>query len=348
MTDDREALERLERRVAQLEAVVRQLASGARPTLPTPQPRSPPPARATPPLAPSTQYLAPRPPAPDWEQWVGQRGLLAVGILALLVAGALLLKYAFERGWIPPWLRVNAGVLAGAGVAYLGDRMIQRGLRRYGAALIGAGGGLAYLAIWAAAGPYGLIAQPLGLVLLLGVTAGVAVRAATHRIEALAVWALVGAFFGPVFLPQLRPGMELVLAYLALVGIASGYLAARMGWRLAFGVALVGYFALPVMLTSTAVPWYPWLAFVAAGGAAALAATADCEWIESRLAASILPWMLLGILAASASAPGDAGRWALVGAAAVLMVAAWWQHRATNPFRGAAGAADPGEVVVFL
>src|SRR2546429_443061 len=34
---------------------------------------------------------------------------------------------------------------------------IGRGMRRYGAAMIGAGGGLVYLGLWAAAGPYALM-----------------------------------------------------------------------------------------------------------------------------------------------------------------------------------------------
>ena len=50
-----------------------------------------------------------------------------------------------------------------------------------------AGGGL-----WAAAGPYGLIARPIGVLLLVTCTIVVIVLASRHAIEGLAIWALAG------------------------------------------------------------------------------------------------------------------------------------------------------------
>src|SRR5207237_5282086 len=84
------------------------------------------------------------------EQWFGQRGLLAVGVAALLIAAALFLKYAFDRGWISPVLRSIGAVAAGVAVAAWGHYRIAQGggMRRYGAAMIGAGGGLVYLGLW--------------------------------------------------------------------------------------------------------------------------------------------------------------------------------------------------------
>src|SRR5256885_11256542 len=102
----------------------------------------------------------------DLEQWFGQRGLLAVGVAALLIAAAFFLKYAIDRGWIAPLVRSLGAILAGVGVAAWGHERIGKGMRRYGASLIGAGGGLAYLGLWAAAGPYAPGERPVGLALL--------------------------------------------------------------------------------------------------------------------------------------------------------------------------------------
>jgi len=166
VTDVREAIERLERRVAHLETLVRRLAASsavdraplsARRAVPPPQP-----ARVTaPPEPPVVRPKTASSPSVDLEQWVGERGLIAVGVLALLATGGFFLNYAFDRGWIPTWLRATAPVLSGAGVAMWGDRLLRRGLRGYGAALIGAGGGLAYLGFWAAAGPYDLVPKEI-------------------------------------------------------------------------------------------------------------------------------------------------------------------------------------------
>jgi uncharacterized membrane protein len=114
-------LERLERRIAVLETVVRGLAGQGTAT-PAPRPvatdlpgsvpvAAPAPAspEADSPPPPPSESRAPAPPpappppppprprsdsfrSPINEQWIGQRGLLAVGVLALLMATGYLLK----------------------------------------------------------------------------------------------------------------------------------------------------------------------------------------------------------------------------------------------------------------
>lgn len=164
MTEEREGIERLERRVEQLEAIVRKLLPrGAltrleEPHSPVEQPVSsrrvsPPPPRAEVAQDTLVEQDADRSLGNDLEQWVGQRGLLVVGVVALVAAGGFFLKYAFDRGWISPWLRVAGAAVAGVGLGVWGDRLIAQGLRRYGAGIIAAAGGLVYLGIWAAGGP---------------------------------------------------------------------------------------------------------------------------------------------------------------------------------------------------
>src|SRR5438034_6676894 len=107
---------------------------------PTPEPLA-----VAPPAAPIPRRHEPRsyspPPAaaPDLEQWFGQRGLLIVGVLALLTAAGFFLKYAIDRGWIAPLVRSLLAIAAGIAVAAWGEARVRAGLRRYGAAMIGAG-----------------------------------------------------------------------------------------------------------------------------------------------------------------------------------------------------------------
>src|SRR5438045_2772507 len=147
MADER--LEELERRIAELEGIVRQLLvrSIAAPVgrqirdLPS---RTSAPATSTPtPVAPPAPRVVVRPRVEilpgagtersiDWEQWVGQRGLLIVGVLALLATGGFFLNYAIQHGWIPPLIRASGAVLAGAALAVWGDHLVRRGMLRYG------------------------------------------------------------------------------------------------------------------------------------------------------------------------------------------------------------------------
>ena len=274
---------------------------------------------------------------------MGQRGLLVIGVLALLATGGFFLNYAFERGWIPPWLRVVGAVGAGVAVALWGDRLARRGILRYGAALIGGGGGLVYLGLWAAAGPYELIGRQPGIVLLALVAAGVGYGAVRHEVEALAVWALVGAYLAPAFLPTTHASLERLLAYLAAVGLSSLALGRRMEWRVTFDVALAGFFLLPLIYATNQMNSTSGVTYVALGGVAGLLATTRIAWPEARLASLALPWVLL--LFAIALGAVDSVRWAALGGALALATVVWWQHVRRNPL--APGPQRPVELAVY-
>ena len=340
MTDERDAIERLERRVAQVEDIVRKLlaqriARRESTSVAAPLPGAEPVAAAVP--RPVIAAPAVPRPAVDLEQWFGQKGLLAVGIFGLIATAGYLLKYAFDRGWISPSVRVTGGVVAGAIIAIVGERVLARGLRTYGASLIGAGGGLAYLALWAAAGPYALVARPAGVVLLAATTALAGWRAVRHRVEALAIWALLGAYLAPLFLPQPTARPENLLGYFAILAFGSGYVAYRMGWRTTFDLNVLGYFGLPAALGGQRFAPGIWMAYLSLGGAAALLATARTRWPEARVGAFVFSWSLL--LGIDLPAGIERLRRIDLSAGAVLLLAALWPHRATSPFTGL--VADP-------
>ena len=267
-----------------------------------------------------------------------------IGVLALLATGGFFLNYAFERGWIPPWLRVLGAVGAGVAVALWGDRLAQRGILRYGAALIGGGGGLVYLGLWAAAGPYELIGRQPGIALLALVAAGVGYGAVHHQVEALAMWALAGAYLAPAFLPTTDASLQRLLAYLATVGLGSLTVAGHMEWRVTFGTALIGFFLLALLYATDQWGTTSSVGYITLGGLAGLLATARVAWPEARCAAIVLAWVLLFFAVGLGAI--DSVRWAALGGGLALALVVWWQHLRRNPL-----AADPQrsvETTVFL
>jgi len=335
----------LERRVAALE---KQLAvrapEGAPAILEAAQPATPEtPLPSAPEMAPAPGVRSrrdPRPPVPDvpradpivdLEQWVGARGLLLVGVVALLMAAAFFLKYAFDRGWIAPWLRIVAAIGSGILVAVLGERLAGRGLRRYGLALVGAGGGLAYLGLWAAAGPYALTSRGLGVLGIAAVASLMAWRAAHHDIEALALWALLGAFLAPVLLPSPDAHAETFLAYLGVVTFAAATLSAMHRWRFALALGLAGYFLLAGGLVPGVLHTPLGLLYLGTGGVLALRVAGAQTWPESRFGAPLLAWLLLIVHATQATTTG--ARWAAGGAALALLLVTYWRDRRLTSLR---------------
>jgi len=288
-------------------------------------------------------------PTRDLEQWFGQRGLLIVGVVALLAAMGFFLKYAFDRGWVPPAARSLLAVAAGVGVAAWGEQRIGRGMRRYGAAMIGAGGGLVYLGLWAAAAPYALLDRRLGVLLLAASTVAVTLLALRHEIEGLAIWALAGAYLAPVLLPPPTPNPDAFLGYLEIIGLGTGILAYTMAWRRTFDLALAGYLLLAAAGAATALESALGCWFVAAGALLTVHVTRRRGWPEARLGILLLAWVLLGASLAAVRAP-EPKIWLALGAAAVVTGLLWWQQLVRDPFAGAtpgdSGAAV--ERILFL
>jgi uncharacterized membrane protein len=350
--EEREALERLERRVALLEITVRKLIGLG--SVPDPAALSPPASRrpAAPPQptaaavasAATPAPLASRRPAPpsDWEQWVGQRGLLVVGVLALLAATGFFLKYAFDRHWVPPLARSIAAVAAGIVLAVWGDRQIGRGMRRYGAAMIGGGGGLVFLGLWAAAGPYALIERRVGVLLLAATTVAVALLALRHEIEGLAMWAIVGAYLAPVLLPPPAPQPLALLGYLEVIGLGLALLAFMLTWRRAFDLALAGYILLAAVGATALLVLPLGLWFLASGALITLHVTYRRPWPEARVGFLLLIWLTFAAhLPLAATAQGAI--WLGLGAPAAVAGVLWWQHVRRDPF-GAAARGEPWAV----
>ena len=353
MSDEPGAIERLERRVAMLEDAVRRLiALRTVPDLsppPRPRPRPEPAPRAE--L--TTTALPPRasePPARDLEQWFGQRALLVVGVLALLAAGAFFLKYAFDHDWIPPFVRSQLAIVAGVGVAVWGDRRVRGGMRRYGAALIGAGAGLVYLGLWAAAGPYALVDRRVGVLLLAVTTVAVTTLALHHEVETLGMWALAGAYLAPTLLPPPVPNPQAFLGYLEVVGIGTAILAYTQAWRRTFDLALFGYLILAAAGASEALqtPLGCW--FIAAGAVLTLHVTRrHSSWLEARIGVVLCAWVILGWSFVFQARDTQAALWLGLGAAFAIAALLWWQQLAPDPFAGTGENAAAGvERLLFL
>jgi len=356
--EQHDALQRLERRVEVLEQMVRRLvAAGAAPER-IASPPAPLPLHATPARAPEQpRYPPPPTAAPDLEQWFGQRGLLIVGVLALLTATGFLLKYAIDRGWIAPVVRSLLAIAAGIGLAAWGEARIRGGLRRYGAAMIGAGGGLAYLGLWAAAGPYSLLEHRIGVLLLAACTVVVTLLALRHEIEGLAIWALAGAYLAPLLLPPHTPNPEAFLGYLEVIGLGTGLLAYTMTWRRTFDLALAGYFLLAAAGAARVLAGALGCWFLAAGALLSLHVTRRRAWPEARVGMLVLAWVLLSVALAGVRDGPEPRLWLAVAAALAIAGLLWWQQLdqdqlrapqeallfAANPFvlLALVGAADP-------
>jgi uncharacterized membrane protein len=367
MSDER--LLRIETRLAALESLVRQLIEQRSP-LPVPRPPlaqaasgaepSPVPPAAVP--VPASQVPVARPkPASRYtargtgngeratsvlsEEWLGTRGLLAVGVVFLVLAAGYLLKLSFDRGWISPAVRCAGGVLAGIGVGGLGWRLHGRGMRNYGAALIGAGAAIVYLAAWAAGRLYQFLPPTPAIASLAAISLGLAAIAWAIDTEPLGSTAAVGAFFAPIVIGQETGSINLLLLYLGAMGACLGTVGALKRWRVTTFVVALAYFGIATTgVLSRAYPAGLYL-YAILGGAAGLYIGLREGWVETRLLAFGGGWGVLGV----ADRASDT-HWPTVIGAIVLSAPVWWRALKTQavlPDRGADGRSAAGETFYF-
>jgi len=169
-----------------------------------------------------------------------------VGVIVLFFGVGFLLKFAYDRGVLPPELRL-AGVAALAVALLFTGWRLRESRRLYAMILQGAASGLAYLDVFFALKTYGFIgpATGFGLFALLGVATTVA--AVRQDAVVLAVLGLIGAFSAPVLASTGAGNHILLFSYYALLNVfilgVSWFKAWRAlnltGWFFTFAVGLV-------------------------------------------------------------------------------------------------------------
>ncbi len=233
-------IERLHRRLDDLEARLRQGEHATSRGVPTPDPTPPAPApAAAEELHAQASVVEPSTPVPAastserpkaLEARIGGRWMLYIGVGILIIGAALLVRYAFANAWITEPVRVLVGLGIGALLVWAGRRFSTAGHRTYGHALAGGGLAIWYLSVYAAVNLYGLIGPGTGFTMLLAVTGLGALQAARARSQGLAMLAVAGGFATPWMVGVGTTAPFMLLAYTALLVGATVLLAHNGDW----------------------------------------------------------------------------------------------------------------------
>lgn len=212
---------------------------------------------------------------------MGGRLLPWVAAMALAFAGAYLVKYSFERGWISPPVRVALGVAFGVGLLGL-STALRRSSGRISEALAAAGVADLFACFLSAVHVYHLVAPAAGFGLM-ALTTAVAVALSLRQGIMVALLGLVGGFLTPALVQTAQPSARILFSYLLLLVAGLLAVARRRGW--------------------------PWLGFAAVGAALLWAAA----WLGGpfhggdETALSLFLLLLAAAAAVSTTATAEAG-----------------------------------------
>jgi uncharacterized membrane protein len=250
----------LERKISALEKTQQSGgATSAKPAEPPPPPKAAPPANpgsaSINPAAAPPQIVRPNvfaEPAAraesDVETMIAGHWFYYVGILAIALAVAFFLKYAFDNNWIGPTGRVALGILAGSAMFPLSQWILGRGHRYFSEGIAGLGASILYLSVWAGWHYYALFTQTPAFVTMIVVTAVTTAVAIGRDSQRIAVLALIGGVLTPTLVSTGRNAEVVLFTYLAVLAAAMLVIAWRRDWKV----------VPPLLLASTLFYFWGW------------------------------------------------------------------------------------------
>jgi uncharacterized membrane protein len=201
---------------------------------PAPPPPKPPSAPSSAPVIDFTKHL-PKPTS-SLEDRIGSQLFSRIGIVALLIAITLFLKWAIDNHWIGPIGRILAGLIAGTAVVLWSERFRRNGFPAFSYSLKAIGSGALYLSLWAAFQLYHLLPATVALAAMVLVTAWNAFMAWSQNSQLLAAYALAGAFATPLLLSTGGNHEVFLFTYILAIDVATVTLVRLKPWpRLIFG-----------------------------------------------------------------------------------------------------------------
>lgn len=203
---------------------------------------------SVPPVPPAWHPVDPAHPH-TFEQRIGQRWLLYLGIAAVVLASSFLVKYAFDNEWITPAMRVVLGLLGGVGLVAIGDRIARRDVALFGQGLVGGGLGILYLSLYAALQYYDLVSPTTASAGMMLTTALGVWMATRHASQILAVIAAVGAYATPFLVAAETTTPLPLFTYLSVLALGTWWLIRTHEWPM---LAIVAF-------TATAMTASGWL-----------------------------------------------------------------------------------------
>jgi uncharacterized membrane protein len=177
--------------------------------------------------------------SPDLEALIAGSWFNRVGILALIVAVSLFLKYAFDNNWIGPSGRVAIGVLLGAAMLPWSQWLLGRGYSYFSEGIAALGQATLLLSIWAGCHYYTLFSRDVGFGGMIVVTAVMAAVALGRNSERIALLSLLGGFLTPLLVSSGKDEEVVLFTYLLVLGGGLLVIAARRDWRTLAPVSFV-------------------------------------------------------------------------------------------------------------
>jgi uncharacterized membrane protein len=199
-----------------------------------------------------------RAPKGSFEGALGQKWLLAVGIVVMVFGLGYFLKYTFDKGIIGPLGQVGLAYCWSVLLLAGGELARRKGYKVYGLWVLAGGVGSLYFSTFAGYRIYELMGVVPAFALLVGATALAIALALRHDVKGLAVLGILGGFLTPLVLSSGEDNMYFLFGYLAILN--AGVLATAF-FRSWSGLSWLGVLGTLLLFASWYADFYEITAF---------------------------------------------------------------------------------------
>lgn len=166
------------------------------------------------------------------EMFLGLKGLLVIGIVAVIVGTAFFIKYSFDNNWVGPAGRVTMAYLFAAAILGSGKFFHQKKYDILGLYLIGGGVAMLYASTWGSFQIYHLFPQALAFCLMILVTIFAVTLSIIFDTRWLSILALVGGFSTPMLLSTGVDNQAVLMSYMVMLNLGMIGVAMKKRWNL--------------------------------------------------------------------------------------------------------------------
>jgi len=168
----------------------------------------------------------------ELELRVGQKVVLALGLVTMIFGVGYFLKYSFEQGWIGPAARVALAFVWGMSFLAGGEYFRKKGYEVFGLWLAGGGSAVLYFASYAGFGIYGLYPQTVAFGVMVMTTVLTYLLAIRYDAVGLAVIGLIGGFLTPFLLSTGEVKHVFLFGYVTVLNIGILLVAFQKRWQI--------------------------------------------------------------------------------------------------------------------
>ncbi|MBK8149292.1 MAG: DUF2339 domain-containing protein [Acidobacteria bacterium] len=172
------------------------------------------------------------------EKFIGENLIAMVGAVITVIGVAIGAKYAIDKGWITPVMRIVFGYLIGIGLLIPAFRLREK-MSRFSAVTLSGSMAIFYFVTYAAYSFYDLIPQPFAFALLVLFTAFTVFAAIRYERVVIAHIGMVGAYAVPFLLSQNEGRIAFLFTYISVINAGILAVSIKRYWRSIFYTSFV-------------------------------------------------------------------------------------------------------------